>query len=104
MQQQSSPSEPPREEINLLKEKIEGQLEAGKDAKIGESLDINTLAPRKVDWDLRKGIKEKLDKLDKRTNKAIIQLISWFFCLGFVLEYMDIISKYTPLGDSIDVT
>uniref|UniRef100_A0A914MFM8 Coiled-coil domain-containing protein 12 n=1 Tax=Meloidogyne incognita TaxID=6306 RepID=A0A914MFM8_MELIC len=75
VQQQSSPSEPPREEINLLKEKIEGQLEAGKDAKIGESLDINTLAPRKVDWDLRRGIKEKLDKLDKRTNKAIIQLI-----------------------------
>nr|CAD2188189.1 unnamed protein product [Meloidogyne enterolobii] len=75
VQQQSSPSEPPREEINLLKEKIEGQLEAGKDAKVGESLDINTLAPRKVDWDLRRGIKEKLDKLDKRTNKAIIQLI-----------------------------
>ncbi|KAF7632815.1 hypothetical protein Mgra_00007804 [Meloidogyne graminicola] len=64
-----------RDEINLINKKVEKQLEAGKDTKIGDSLDINTLAPRKVDWDLRRGIKEKLDKLDRRTNKAINQLI-----------------------------
>lgn len=63
----------------MINKKVEKQLEAGKDTKIGDSLDINTLAPRKVDWDLRRGIKEKLDKLDRRTNKAINQLISLFF-------------------------
>ncbi|KAL7078164.1 hypothetical protein ACQ4LE_002159 [Meloidogyne hapla] len=75
VKESTNTSEPMREEINLLKKKVEGQLEAGKDAKVGDSLDINTLAPRKVDWDLRRGIKEKLDKLDRKTNKAITQLI-----------------------------
>jgi len=37
--------------------------------------DLTTLAPRKVDWDLRRGIEDKLEKLEKRTQKAVVQLI-----------------------------
>lgn len=39
------------------------------------SQDLSTLAPRKIDWDLKRNIESKLQKLDKRTDKAINELI-----------------------------
>jgi hypothetical protein len=65
--------------VNLLEEKVTDELKASRDMKIADTLELDTLAPRKIDWDLRKGIKDKLDKLDRRTNKAITQLISRSF-------------------------
>jgi coiled-coil domain-containing protein 12 len=65
-----------REEINTLEMKVTDQLIASKNIKVGDSLDLKTLAPRKVDWDLRRGISDKLEKLDRRTQKAVTQLIS----------------------------
>ncbi len=38
-------------------------------------IEISSLAPRKVDWDLKRDISKKLDKLEKRTQRAIIELI-----------------------------
>ena len=37
--------------------------------------DINNLAPRKVDWDLKRNIEKDLQKLEKKTEKAIADLI-----------------------------
>lgn len=68
------------EEINSLERNVADQLEASKDMKTANVLDLKTLAPKKIDWDLQRGIRDKLNKLDKRTNKAITQLISlWHF-------------------------
>ena len=64
-----------KEEINTLEMKVTDQLIASKNIKVGDSLDLKTLAPRKVDWDLRRGISDKLEKLDRRTQKAVTQLI-----------------------------
>ena len=36
--------------------------------------DVLSLAPRKVDWDLKRDIEEKLNKLQRRTQRAIIEL------------------------------
>ncbi|KAJ9542107.1 hypothetical protein OSB04_028613 [Centaurea solstitialis] len=33
------------------------------------------IAPKKPNWDLRRDVQKKLDKLDKRTQKAIFQLM-----------------------------
>uniref|UniRef100_A0A5B7BH85 Putative coiled-coil domain-containing protein 12 isoform X1 n=1 Tax=Davidia involucrata TaxID=16924 RepID=A0A5B7BH85_DAVIN len=33
------------------------------------------IAPKKPNWDLRRDVQKKLDKLEKRTQKAIIQLM-----------------------------
>ena len=33
------------------------------------------MAPRKVDWDLKRDIAPKLEKLERRTQKAIAELI-----------------------------
>lgn len=33
------------------------------------------LAPRKIDWDLKRDIAAKLEKLERRTQRAIAELI-----------------------------
>lgn len=38
-------------------------------------IDISSLAPKKVDFDLKRAINKKLQKLEKRTQKAISELI-----------------------------
>jgi coiled-coil domain-containing protein 12 len=37
--------------------------------------DITNLAPRKPDWDVKRDVAQKLEKLDRRTQKAIAELI-----------------------------
>jgi len=39
------------------------------------------LAPRKIDWDLKRDISKKLDKLERRTQKAILELLSEQFII-----------------------
>jgi len=37
---------------------------------------LTNLAPKKIDWDLKRDISKKLDKLERRTQKAILELLS----------------------------
>lgn len=37
--------------------------------------DLNTLAPRKPDWDLKRDIEKRISKLERRTQRAIAELI-----------------------------
>lgn len=40
------------------------------------SQDLVNLAPRKPDWDLKRDVAKKLEKLERRTERAIAELIS----------------------------
>jgi len=40
--------------------------------------DLVKLAPRKPDWDLKRDIAKKLEKLERRTQRAIAELISTY--------------------------
>merc|ERR1719367_663809 len=40
-----------------------------------EQLDFTNLAPRKPDWDLKRDIAPRLEKLERRTQRAIAELI-----------------------------
>ena len=40
-----------------------------------KGIDLNTLAPKKPDWDLKRDVSKKMDKLERRTQKAIVHLI-----------------------------
>lgn len=40
-----------------------------------DEIDIVNLAPRKPDWDLKRDVSKKLEKLERRTQKAIAELI-----------------------------
>ena len=50
-------------------------LEAGQQTTMIEELDIINLAPRKPDWDLKRDIAKKLEKLERRTARAIGEII-----------------------------
>ncbi len=40
-----------------------------------KAAEISSLAPRKVNWDLKRNIQPKLDKLERRTQRAIVELL-----------------------------
>ena len=40
-----------------------------------KGIDLSTLAPKKTDWDLKRDVSRKMDKLERRTQKAIVHLI-----------------------------
>ncbi|XP_054245923.1 coiled-coil domain-containing protein 12 [Indicator indicator] len=58
-----------------VEEKVKDQLEAAKPEPIIDEVDLANLAPRKPDWDLKRDVAKKLEKLEKRTQRAIAELI-----------------------------
>ncbi|XP_046565106.1 coiled-coil domain-containing protein 12-like [Haliotis rubra] len=58
-----------------VENEVKHQIEAGKTKHIVEEVDLLNLAPRKPDWDLKRDIAPKLEKLEKRTQRAIAELI-----------------------------
>ncbi|XP_026543473.1 coiled-coil domain-containing protein 12 [Notechis scutatus] len=58
-----------------VEDKVKEQLEAAKPELIIEEVDLANLAPRKPDWDLKRDVAKKLEKLEKRTQRAIAELI-----------------------------
>lgn len=54
---------------------METQLDALKEPLQIDEIDITNLAPRKPDWDLKRDVSKKLELLEKRTQRAIAELI-----------------------------
>ncbi|XP_019876680.2 coiled-coil domain-containing protein 12 [Aethina tumida] len=54
---------------------VKDQLESAKSETVIDQLDLSTLAPRKPDWDLKRDVAKKLEKLERQTQKAIAELI-----------------------------
>ena len=42
---------------------------------VTDEVDILNLAPRKPDWDLKRDMKSKLERLERRTQRAIAEII-----------------------------
>ncbi|KAH7731596.1 coiled-coil domain-containing protein 12-like isoform 1 [Aphelenchoides avenae] len=62
-------------DLAVVEEKVRDEIQDTHTTKINDNLDLSTLAPRKVDWDLKRGVQEKLDKLERKTQSAIAQII-----------------------------
>ncbi|KAE8288732.1 Coiled-coil domain-containing protein 12 [Larimichthys crocea] len=58
-----------------VEDKVRDQLEAANPEPIIEEVDLASLAPRKPDWDLKRDVAKKLEKLERRTQRAIAELI-----------------------------
>jgi coiled-coil domain-containing protein 12 len=58
-----------------ITEEVEDQLVAGKQKHVMEQVDLTSLAPRKPDWDLKRDVAKKLEKLERQTQRAIAELI-----------------------------
>mmetsp|Transcript_57945 Transcript_57945/g.172934 ORF Transcript_57945/g.172934 Transcript_57945/m.172934 type:complete len:206 (-) Transcript_57945:107-724(-) len=41
----------------------------------GSGEDLVAMAPKKVNWDLKRDVKGKIDKLERRTQRAIVELL-----------------------------
>ena len=54
---------------------VQEELSKERDGVIVDELDFMNLAPRKPDWDLKRDVASKLEKLERRTQKAIAELI-----------------------------
>ncbi|RLV89248.1 hypothetical protein DV515_00014988, partial [Chloebia gouldiae] len=65
-----------------VEETVKEQLEAAKPEPIIDEVDLANLAPRKPDWDLKRDVSKKLEKLEKRTQRAIAELIRAFRSRG----------------------
>lgn len=65
----------PEPEIDEITDKVKEELDNESMGVVMETLDFSNLAPRKPDWDLKRDINPKLAKLEKRTQKAIAELI-----------------------------
>jgi len=64
---------PTAEPINI-DDQVQDSVQKSKEV-ILEDLDFMNLAPRKPDWDLKRDIAKKLEKLEKRTSRAIGEII-----------------------------
>lgn len=71
LQEVTLPSEAPADVETLVKT----QLEDGEKAKEEVQVEITNLAPKKITFDLKRCIQPQLDKLERRTDKAIAELI-----------------------------
>ncbi|XP_050192866.1 coiled-coil domain-containing protein 12 [Myiozetetes cayanensis] len=58
-----------------VEDTVKEQLEAAKPEPIIDEVDLANLAPRKPDWDLKRDVSKKLEKLERRTQRAIAELI-----------------------------
>ncbi|CAH3123732.1 coiled-coil domain-containing protein 12 [Pocillopora verrucosa] len=58
-----------------VEDEVQEHLEKAKADKVIEEVDLANLAPRKPDWDLKRDVAKKLEKLEKRTQRAIVELI-----------------------------
>lgn len=66
----------PKPDLAEIRNEIKDQLDSGKPKSLIEKeIDLATLAPQKIDWDLKRECEKKLKILEKRTQKAIVELI-----------------------------
>ncbi|GBM96374.1 Coiled-coil domain-containing protein 12 [Araneus ventricosus] len=65
----------PKPKPESVETEVQEQLEAAKPEPLIEEVDLTTLAPRKPDWDLKRDVAKKLEILERRTQKAIAELI-----------------------------
>lgn len=66
-----------RQRTDETKSALQEALEAAKqDAKpMAATTSVEPMAPKKINWDLKRDIRDQLAKLERRTQKAIVELL-----------------------------
>uniref|UniRef100_A0A0K0DN38 Coiled-coil domain-containing protein 12 n=1 Tax=Angiostrongylus cantonensis TaxID=6313 RepID=A0A0K0DN38_ANGCA len=65
----------PKPKFDVVEEVIAEHLEDAKKIEPVTTVDLSTLAPKKIDWDLKRDIEKRLQKLERRTQKCIAEMI-----------------------------
>ncbi|KAH7940231.1 coiled-coil domain-containing protein 12 [Rhipicephalus sanguineus] len=58
-----------------IEQEIKEKITVGDPEQLAKEVDLASLAPRKPDWDLKRDVSIKLEKLERRTRRAIAELI-----------------------------
>ena len=88
--------------LTNVEESVAQQLEEMKEPLELKDIEISNLAPRKVDFDLKRAINKKLQKLEKRTQKAISELIRERLNKDELLETVNVGAQETQLQNNDD--
>ncbi|CAJ0575356.1 unnamed protein product, partial [Mesorhabditis spiculigera] len=62
-------------DYNVIEKEIAQHLQDTTKTDLPEQIDPSTLQPKKADWDLKRNIEKKLQKLDRHTQRAIAEII-----------------------------
>ncbi|CAD6191352.1 unnamed protein product [Caenorhabditis auriculariae] len=62
-------------DLDVVENEIVDHLQDVVDEKPIENVDLSMLAPKKIDWDLKRDIEAKLQKLDRKTQRAVAEII-----------------------------
>ncbi|XP_075154616.1 coiled-coil domain-containing protein 12 [Haematobia irritans] len=65
----------PKKPTGDIEEAVGDQLNLLKQSMALDDIDMTNLAPRKPDWDLKRDVGKKMAILERRTQKAIAELI-----------------------------
>ncbi|XP_062519956.1 coiled-coil domain-containing protein 12-like [Corticium candelabrum] len=84
----------PRAKPESVDEQIEQHLNAAKEKESSKEVNLLSLAPRKPDWDLKRDVAKKLEKLERRTQRAIVELIRERLATGDV-NLADVVASST---------
>lgn len=92
------------DKITDIEAEVKTQLELMKTPIVIDEIDIVNLAPRKPDWDLKRDVSKKLEKLERRTQKAIAELIRDRLKKGQtqddLLQAVNVASSISKLADN----
>jgi coiled-coil domain-containing protein 12 len=64
----------PKVKPENVEEHIPDHMKLTKDKEEASEVNLTNLAPRKPDWDLKRDIAKKLSKLERRTQRAIVEI------------------------------
>jgi coiled-coil domain-containing protein 12 len=68
--------QPKRQRTDETRSALQEALEAAKqDVKPMVATSVEPMAPKKINWDLKRDIGDQLAKLERRTQKAIVELL-----------------------------
>ncbi|CAJ0946763.1 unnamed protein product, partial [Mesorhabditis belari] len=62
-------------DYNIVEKEIAEHLEDTQNTELPEQIDPSTLQPKKLDWDLKRNNEKRLQKLERRTQRAIAEII-----------------------------
>jgi coiled-coil domain-containing protein 12 len=65
----------PASSSSALEEALQEARQEASTANNYENEEISTMAPKKINWDLKRNIEDKIAKLERRTQKAIVELL-----------------------------
>ena len=76
-QSKETSSAPPKSalELALAKTSRESREAAGQNVGAGGWAKVTPVSTKKVNWDLKRDIQHKMDKLERRTQRAIVDLL-----------------------------